>query len=397
MIHMRQLTAAEQRNIRELINRGIEHTLVQITATGYKKNIMDATAPMREYFIEHDVHDYNQQQQGREHKAIKETTFYDSCRSYKTQTSLYRPVTKMGDPRIWVYGLISHCKPNDILTFIWYNDAMHVFNLSALDIRKTLNSCCNTPLKDLLESIARNVSSTAKELLGLIQGLSKEWRKSEILADTGIGRTVESLLGIPMNSSKEPDYYGIELKSYREKRPNIRKNLFSRVPDWDISKLKNGASIVQKYGYMSDGIRSLRNTLRCHKISSQGIGLTLYELEKLLAIEEKSKCGDCFVKLDDVAVWRLSSLHKALLTKHRETFWIEVESKYEDGHEYFRFSKIEHTRNPIVSQFDLLLDQGSISVDLLLGRPKDRGDTYSFKITKKAAPLLFPDCSLITL
>jgi hypothetical protein len=47
-------------------------------------------------------------------------------------------------------------------------------------------------------------------------------------ADTAIGRTLETLLGIDINSSKKPDYKGIELKSYREKRGN-RKNLFAQV------------------------------------------------------------------------------------------------------------------------------------------------------------------------
>ena len=48
-----------------------------------------------------------------------------------------------------------------------------------------------------------------------------------------------------------------------------------------------------------------------------------------------------------------------------------------------------HTKNPISSQFDILLDQGLITVDFLLCR-KTGGDTYSFKINSKARPLLIP-------
>lgn len=36
-------------------------------------------------------------------------------------------------------------------------------------------------------------------------------------ADTAIGRTLETLLGININSSKQPDYKGIELKAFRDK------------------------------------------------------------------------------------------------------------------------------------------------------------------------------------
>lgn len=69
------------------------------------------------------------------------------------------------------------------------------------------------------------------------------------------------------------------------------------------------------------------------------------------------------------------------------------------------FNKIEHTRNPIVSQFDILLEQSMITVDLLLGRPKvdletgkpkKGGDAVSFKIKKSAARLLFPDSVIYT-
>ncbi len=64
------------------------------------------------------------------------------------------------------------------------------------------------------------------------------------------------------------------------------------------------------------------------------------------------------------------------------------------------FNKIEHTKNPIISQFDILLEQSMITVDLLLGRPKvdlitgapkKGGDAVSFKIKESAAGLLFPE------
>ena len=95
--------------------------------------------------------------------------------------------------------------------------------------------------------------------------------------------------------------------------------------------------------------------------------------------------------LEDVAAWRLLKLHQRLLTKHHETFWIEVESIINDNKEYFRYKQIEHTKNPNIGQFDDLLEHNYITVDLLLCRPGGHGDTYSFKIKKKGMPLLFPE------
>lgn len=90
-----------------------------------------------------------------------------------------------------------------------------------------------------------------------------------------------------------------------------------------------------------------------------------------------------YLKVEDVAVWQLGKLHERLKEKHHETFWIEVESKVEKGIEYFRPILIEHTKNPVISQFDNLLDTGYITVDLLLCRPSGHGDTIAFKMNKK--------------
>ena len=231
------------------------------------------------------------------------------------------------------------------------------------------------------------------------------WLDTDLRADTAIGRQVEALLGIQMNASREPDYKGIELKSFRSQRPSIRKNLFCKVPDWDISFLKSGAEIVDKYGYLSGGVRSYRNTLQCAAPNTQNLRLNMNYPDNLLEIEEDRRLNaDTFKKVADVAVWRLQTLHQCLLTKHHETFWIEVDTRQgESGQEQFRFNKIEHTRNPNVSQFDILLEQSMITVDLLLGRPKvdpltgnpkKGGDAVSFKIKKSAAGLLFPQSRL---
>ena len=99
-------------------------------------------------------------------------------------------------------------------------------------------------------------------------------------------------------------------------------------------------------------------------------------------------------RVEDVAAWRLMKLHQRLTTKHHETFWIEVENSIHYNKEYFCYKQIEHTRNPNVGQFDVLLEQNLITVDLLLCRPSGNGDTYSFKIKKKGMPLLFPESSL---
>ena len=75
-----------------------------------------------------------------------------------------------------------------------------------------------TPIQELLKVMSKENSSVADELLDKFRSVSGMWFESEITADTGIGRSIETFLGISMNSDKTPDYKGIELKSHREKR-----------------------------------------------------------------------------------------------------------------------------------------------------------------------------------
>ena len=405
---MRPFTPFEKRNMEYLVNKNVKFTQVQITATGLKKSILDATTPIRTYFKENNVHDYALQNKGQDNKVIIKTYILTEYKEIETQTSLYRPETKDGDPRLWIYRLKETTEADDIHAIIAPTPtSLFVINLTKVDIVKCCESSLVNPIQDLISVFYHSSNLISNELLAILRSYENQWIDTDLRADTAIGRQVEALLGIDMNASKLPDYRGIELKSFRSQRPSIKKNLFCKVPDWELSHLKSGAEIVDKYGYMSGGIKSYRNTLYCKAPNSQNLRLNMNYPDDLLEIEEDKIIGENqFKKIADVAVWRLQTLHECLLTKHHETFWIEVDTRIGDqGQEQFMFNKIEHTRNPIVSQFDILLEQSMITVDLLLGRPKvdletgkpkKGGDAVSFKIKKSAAGLLFPDSIIYT-
>lgn len=405
---MRPFTPFEKTNMEYLVNHNVKFTQVQVTATGLKKSILDATTPMRTYFKENNVHDYELQAQGPENKITKKTYILTGGKVIESTTSMYRPVTKEGDPRLWVYRLKETTEADDIHAIIAQNpDELYVINLTKVDIPRFCETDIENPIRDLVKGLSDYADIVSEELLYRLLEFKGVWIDTNLRADTAIGRQVEALLGIDMNASREPDYKGIELKSFRSQRPNIKKNLFCKVPDWDISYLKSGAEIVEKYGYLSGGVKSYRNTLYCKAPNSQSLRLNMNYPDNLLEIEEDRKIAeDVYKKIADVAVWRLQTLHQCLLQKHHETFWIEVDSRLgEQGQEQFRFNKIEHTRNPNVSQFDILLEQSMITVDLLLGRPKvdlatgkpkKGGDAVSFKIKKSAAGLLFPQSKFYT-
>jgi MvaI/BcnI restriction endonuclease family protein len=212
-------------------------------------------------------------------------------------------------------------------------------------------------------------------------------------ADTAIGRTLETLLGININSSKKPDYKGIELKSYRDKRGN-RKNLFAQVPDWPISTFKSSAEILNNFGYSRGDDFKLYCTVSAIVRNSQGLSLNVdNKLSRIVENSDKANIGD-FV------VWTLDTLHSRLLEKHNETFWIAADTLFDDGKEYFQYKKVEHTRKPIVSQFEILVEQGVITLDHLIkrtssGKVVEKGPL--FKIKPNSLDLLFPPSKVYNL
>lgn len=386
MVNMRPFNLFEQKNLKFLVNHNIKFTQVEITPTGLRKSILDSTAPMRAYFLENGIHNYEEQSQGPENKVFIKAAVLTEGKQFDTKVSFYRPNTKMGDPRMWIYGFGPYTNGNDIHVLFWFEQTLYSINISRVDIEKVYTSLLITPMQDVLRAINKENSCVSEELLARFRSVKDQWFESEVTADTGIGRTIESFLGISMNSDITPDYKGIELKSHREKRSSKKNVLFTQAPDWDISYLKSGREIVNKYGYFTeDKKKTYQNTVQCSPPNSQLLFLNVNQLEKKLELQANKK------SLEDVAAWRLLKLHQRLLTKHHETFWIEVESIINDNKEYFRYKQIEHTKNPNIGQFDVLLEHNYITVDLLLCRPGGHGDTYSFKIKKKGMPLLFPE------
>ena len=384
---MRALTTLEKQKIKLLTKNQVTLALIEPTKTGLNKSIMDATGSVRNFLKENNIHDYENQKQGPNYKVVISAQIYTEFKTTNSKASLYRPSTKKGDPRIWFSGLTKFSSPNDIITIIFFDDLFHVFNLTQLNIEELIGSSIYNPLKELITEISHAEHQIAFELLSMLRKVaSKGPIPSMVAADTSVGRTLETALGIDINSSKKPDYKGIELKSFRSSRSN-RKNLFAQVPDWNLSKLKSSEEILNEFGYIRGEDFKLYCTVSSITKNSQGLSLRLdSEVKQLIENSDKPEVGD-FV------IWTLEKLHSRLKEKHKETFWVEAESTNIDGREYFQYTLVEHTKKPITSQFDLLIDQGIITLDHLIKR-NAKGNVIEkgpiFKIKPKGLELLFP-------
>lgn len=392
---MRQLSTLEVNRIKLLTENSVELTLIEPTLTGLDKSIMDATGPVRIYLKEKLVHDYEIQKQGPENKVQVIASFIDNDKLIPSLASLYRPVTKKGDPRIWFKGLGNYTKANDILGIFEFDKVLYVLNLTRLDLKQLLEDKRINPFQELIKEINHVSNEIAEELLIKLKRIAARGFVPALLnADTGIGRTLEHLLDIHMNSSKTPDYKGIELKSAREKK-STRKGLFAKTPNWELSKFKNRTEILDAFGYWEKGVFRLYNTIRATGRNKQGLILrTDYDLDYLFENSDKKEIGDFLT-------WELEVLKNTLATKHKETFWIKAQTKYdEDGKEHFLFKSAEHTKGPLLNQFGLLIDIGAITLDypikkLSNGSVVDKG--CNFKLRHNALNLLFPPSKVYSL
>ncbi|PCI97888.1 MAG: hypothetical protein COB15_06835 [Flavobacteriales bacterium] len=383
---MRPLNNFEEQNLKILTENSVSLTLIEPTENGLTKSIMDATGTVRNYLKTNSFHDYGLQLQGPENKIIIDAIIYGEYSIFKSKTSLYRPQTKKGDPRIWFSGLTKYSEPNDILALICFDEKIHILNLTKLSVEQLLKSTLINPLKELIQEINGVENAIANELLVMLRKIAGSPIPSMVNADTSVGRTLETALNIDINSSKLPDYKGIELKSFRAKKGN-RKNLFAQVPNWKLSNFKSSSEILDAFGYWREEDFKLYCTVSGITVNSQGLSLKVdSDINQLVENSDQKGIGG-FV------VWTLDKLHERLLEKHKETFWVAADTITIDGKEHFQYKEVEHTKKPIASQFDILLEQGVITLDHLIkrnskGRVVEKGPL--FKIKPNSLNLLFP-------
>ena len=349
--------------------RGFIVSFIVPTETGLHKSIMDATEDFRNFLYEGGLHNFKEQKQGTDHKRLVETVLVSENIIHHTKTSLYRPETKKGDPRLWIYELNKYASSGDLLAFLISKEKLIVINCSTSKLNE---------LVELLNSEMGVLSFTASDAsIELLQKLehisSKGFIKSMRSGDTGVGYTLESLLGITANSSKNPDYKGIEIKSSRSR--NTKDVLFSMVPKWELSNLKSGDEIVIKRGRPNpehNNLKTIFHTIRGDKENNWGLKLKVEEnlihqvyLEG--GIEEEDTC------------WVMDDFKSRLTKKHKETFWVEVETRGERGNEEFHYKKVLHTGDIDLSTIPVLLKEGMISLDYLIWERKQGWNKYKGK------------------
>jgi hypothetical protein len=375
---------------------GVDPCFIVPTETGMTKSIMDAHQGLRRFLIDHGIHNFETQGLGAQENGVKyQVKLVKGSTVLAQELSLYRPKTKQGDPRLWT-NIRGFAKPGNLLAF-FVSGASELYlvncsDLASFDLRHESGSALNMALLE-----ATRGSETSEKLLSMLREISaRGWIAATREGDTAVGHTLETALGIKANSSKLPDFLGqIELKSGRvgslspqgKRRTSSKKSLFSKVPNWKLSPL-SASEILKRFGSRdSNGRLNLSVTVSSNP-NRQGLFVLLDESSGFVVGKAKTSVAE-----EVIVVWDLEDLQQDLGNKHKETFWVEAESRVVEAKEQFRYIRVHHTQKPLVAHLGHLIAEGVITMDFTLsekqtGGVRDHG--YLFRIDPKNLGLLFP-------
>jgi hypothetical protein len=214
------------------------------------------------------------------------------------------------------------------------------------------------------------------ELVASLNQISGKWIPSHRTHDTGIGKTLEDLLGIPENNFPGPNGERVELKSMR-KGSNSMLTLFTKAP----KPLSGTKELLTNIGY-PDSERGNRNVLhfdlygnRLASVrSGHQIGLKIGD-DYISIIDENnhSYCG-----------WTYLDLNSAFEKKLHRILLVKADSRFQNGREEFNYNEAWVLMGFSFERFISLIKQGIVKIELRLGlyengRLHDHGTGFRVK------------------
>lgn len=217
------------------------------------------------------------------------------------------------------------------------------------------------------------------------------WILTHRSGPTGIGKTLEDLLGIHENNIDGPDFGDYELKSCRLDS-NSMLTIFTKTPQPQGA----ASTLRQTFGYSSDAYdnneKVLHSTLSADKyvpIANTGHSL-------------KINCDDTKISImaedgKEYAYWTRDQLKMAFEKKYKNKFvYAKAKSRGTGASEQFKFVEAYEVSGFDYEAFVDLLEQGKIYIDLRIGQyhgGAKNGQTHDhgtgFRIREIDHPALF--------
>ena len=188
--------------------------------------------------------------------------------------------------------------------------------------------------------------------------------------NTGIGYTLETLLGIAENNIKLPDFGIIELKSKR-KNVSTPVTMFTfNSGAWKLSQKET----IQKYGYKD---KQNRQALKCFvttSVNAQGLFVKVENDSLILSHTDKTV----------IAEWKGIDLASYFKAKLPALALVLADTTTIDGREAFHYDEAYLLSNPTEDTLLESIEKGVILVDLRMhlnsnGGVRNRGTAFRIK------------------
>jgi hypothetical protein len=180
------------------------------------------------------------------------------------------------------------------------------------------------------------------------------------VGDKGSGRfglAFEKVLGIPRNSSREPDFMGIEIKTKSDKS---LQTLFSRTPS-RYSQKGNEHSFFEENCYI-DTKRNRRALYTSFNNTPDSLGFCLKINDEVIQVIKANKV---------VLEYEAKRLEEALMSKHAQTVFLSLLPITNNGREECELHSAVYCANPSIDRFKQLLEQGKIYLDFTLSEKSE--------------------------
>ena len=223
------------------------------------------------------------------------------------------------------------------------------------------------------------------------------WIRTHRSGPTGIGKTLEDLLGIPENNLDEPDFGEYELKSCRLDSQSML-TMFTRAPQ----PSRANTYLREKYGYSSNAYdndeKVLHATLSADRfttISNTGNKLKIWcDIDGIYILSQDGR---------ENVFWSKEALKRCFEKKYKNKFvYAKALSRGNGANEEFHFVEAYEVSGFNYEAFIDLLEAGKIYVDLRIGQyhnGKNKGKTHDhgtgFRIRENDQYLLFKNINRI--
>lgn len=194
---------------------------------------------------------------------------------------------------------------------------------------------------------------------------------------TGIGYTLETLLGIRENNSPRGDLLGMEIKAYRDDEDAFddrhKMNLFLKEPTWNDSA--KAADRIRRFGYTDDqGRPAWYQSVTCHRNSS-GLSLAVDAEQRRVQLKRRRRV---------IGYWSFDVLQQRLSEKLNETVFVAAATKGSGKDEHFHFRTVTYCAGPSVDRLIELIEAGDVIVELRMhvkesGAARNHGTAFRLR------------------